>query len=92
MFLKAKLIALGAAILSGLAFFVRFQSVKNQRDKARLRAEIAEAQVHQQKIRNRIIKEGKEKYVSRRVEIMRELEKEEEEFKGIPSLTDPNSK
>lgn len=33
--LKAKLIALGALLLSGLAFILRFQQVKSQRDRAK---------------------------------------------------------
>ena len=46
LWLKSKAVLLGAGILTILAFFARFQMVKNQRDKARIRANSLEARVH----------------------------------------------
>ncbi len=85
--LKAKLIALGAALLAALAFVLRFQQVKGQRDRARLRADKADQTVKlAKKVREREVQE-REQVVSRRAEAKKEIESE-----GTSSeLSDPNS-
>ena len=46
--LRAKLLGLGAFAMSILAFFIRFKVVKKQRDRAIIRAAVAETVVKRQ--------------------------------------------
>lgn len=75
--LKAKLLAGGVLLLSVLAFFFRFKQVKAQRDRAIVHKDIAEASVRRQKVN--MEKEAKidAQTVSRRVEILKEIENDE---------------
>ena len=61
---KAKLIALGGLVMSVLAFFLRMQVLKNQRDKARHTARIMTAQVNRdaqvEKVRKAVAKAKRE--------------------------------
>jgi len=58
--LYSKLWAVGAAVLGALAFFLRINSLKNQRDKARIQRDQAQAQaVQQKKFRERVVKQAK---------------------------------
>jgi len=94
--LRGKLAVIGAALLAVLAFFVRLQSVKNQRDKARTKAEVLGAVVHAERTKKRIKEEERKKGVSRRDTIekrTKELEEgvvKGEDFEGVDNLTDPN--
>ena len=93
---KGKLAGIGAAIMAVLAFFVRLQMVKNQRDKARDKADVLGASVHAERVKKMIIKEERKKGVSRRDTIkkkVKELEEgdvKDEDFEGIDNLTDSN--
>lgn len=87
--MRAKLAALGAALLAGLAFFIRFQAVKNQRDKAKQHSEVLQAQVHTLKVRGKIERETIAKEKSREIEIINELKKPKEE-REYPNFTKPN--
>jgi hypothetical protein len=91
-FLKAKtwLAAGGAALLSFLALWVKLQYVENKREVAERKADTLKAQLHQAKVRKKILKEQKEKFVSRTAEIAAQLEKEDEDFTGVDVLSDPN--
>jgi thymidine kinase len=88
--LKAKLAVAGAAALSFLFLFLRMQSLKNQRDKAVVVSETLTARHHTQKVQKKIKREEEKKLVSRRAEIIKEIEAPEEEFDGIDNLTDAN--
>ena len=94
--LKSKLVGLGAAILVVLAFFVRLQTVKNQRDKAKVKADTLEASAHAERVKKKITREEEREGVSRRETIrkkVKELEKgdvKDEDFEGVDNLTDPN--
>jgi len=74
--------------MAAIAFFVRFQAVKNQRDRAREQRDVL-------KVRHTVIKEQrkiKRKEEKRLVEDKASIEKElnKEEFEGIDNLTDSN--
>lgn len=89
-YLKAKLAALGAALLAVLYFFIRFQSVKNQRDVAVIKADTLAARAKQEEVKKKIRKEKEENVVSHRVELLKDLEKSDEEFKGSSNLSNSN--
>jgi thymidine kinase len=88
--LKAKLAVAGTALLSFLFLFLRMKSLENQRDKAVVVSETLTARHHVQKTQKKIKREEEKKLVSRRAEIIKEIEKPEEEFDGIDNLTDAN--
>lgn len=88
MFLKAKLLALGAGILSFLALVFRAQYLQGRRDLYKRKAETAEAQLHQDKVRTKIILDRARKRYSRRAELAQELDQ-----KGhLDSLSSPNNR
>ena len=88
--LQAKLAALGAALLVVLSFFVRLQAVKNQRDKAVQQRDVLKARHHVSRTQKKIKREEEKKLVSRRAEIVKELEKDADSFKGVDNLTNSN--
>ncbi len=88
--LKAKGMAAGAIALAVFAFFVRFQMVKNQRDKAVVVADTLKARHHVQKTQKKIKREEEKRLVSRRADIVKEIAKEKGEFKGLDNLRDSN--
>jgi thymidine kinase len=87
---KTKLAAVGAALLSIAALLLRLKIVKYQRDKAEVVAETLKARLHQQKVQKKIAKEEKEKLVSRTADLVNELNKPKEEFKGVDNFNKPN--
>jgi len=90
--IRSKLTAIGAVFLTVLAFFVRLQSVKRQRNKARINAAVLDAVVNAERTKKIIKEEERKKGVSRR-DTIREKVKEREEgkdFEGIDNLIDPN--
>jgi len=86
LWLKSKAVLLGAGILTILAFFARFQMVKNQRDKARIRANSLEARVHIDVVTRRLEKANRTDLVEKLKDIKKEVEKDE----AIPNLSDSN--
>lgn len=88
--LQAKLYSIGAALLAGLAFFVRFQAVKNQRDKAVMERDVLKARSHVAIQQKKIKRKEEERLVSHSADIVKELNKKKEEWKGIDNLKDPN--
>lgn len=88
--LQAKLYTLGAAILAFLAFFVRFQAVKNQRDRAVMERDVLKVRHNVIKVQKKIAREEKKRLVSRKADIVKELSKKKEDFKGIDNLSDSN--
>lgn len=88
--LQAKLAAAGAIALAVLAVFVRLKVVTHQRDKAVVVAETLKARVHVQKVQKKIAKKEKEKLVSRRADIIKEIKKKDEDFTGLDNLNNPN--
>ena len=87
---KYKLMALGAGLLTVLAFFVRLKVVTAQRDKAKQDVETLKVAVHVEKVRKKESLERTEKLYSHRVEIMKEVEKNDKDFKGLDNLSDSN--
>ena len=88
--LQAKLAALGAALLIILAAIARFKVVKHQRDRAVQVAETLKARHVFRKKTDKIKREEKVKLVSRRAEIIKEISKDEKDFKGVDNLSNPN--
>lgn len=88
--LQAKLAALGAGLLALAAFFVRFQAVKNQRDKAVVVAETLRSRHTTQQVQKKIKREEEKKLISRTARIAAELEKDKESFSGVDNLSKPN--
>jgi hypothetical protein len=88
--LSKNLYVIGTAVLGVLAVVLRMQSLKKGRDRARDRAEILEATIHAERVKKQIIKEKEEEARSRRADLIKELNKEGEEFEGVDNLTDSN--
>jgi len=88
--LQAKLYAIGAALLAGLAFFVRFQAVKNQRDKAELQRDVLKARSHVAVVQKKIERAAKKELIKKKKEIKEKISQPKEEFEGIDSLSDSN--
>ncbi len=90
--LQSKLYIAGTAILTVVAFFVRFQAMKNAKNKAEIKADTLKATLHAERVKKKIIKEEKEKDISRRADIHNQIEKlkKGEDFEGIDTLTNPN--
>ena len=88
--LQAKLAALGAVALSIFYFVVRIQMLKNQRDKAVTVSETLKARHHVVVTQSKIKREKKKELVSRKADIVKEINKAKEEFKGLDNLTNSN--
>lgn len=88
--IKSKLALLGAGLLTVLALFVRYQSVKNQRDRYKQQSEILRSRSVVEQNQKKIVREEKKKQVSRKAELVKELNKSKEEFKGLDNLNNPN--
>lgn len=88
--IKAKLVAAGGLLLAVLAAVLRMKMLKQQRDKAKDVAETLRARAHVQNVHSQIKREEEKNLHSRRVEILKEIRKEAEEFSGADNLTDPN--
>ena len=87
---KAKLYLVGAVLLAVAAAVLRMQVLKNQRDKARVKAGTLTATVHAVRTKEKIIKEQELLNSRRRVELVKQLKKEGEDFEGVDNLTDSN--
>lgn len=87
--LKAKLAALGAAILVVLGFFFRFKFVKRQRDQAVLVAHTIRVRHQTAKKRIEIEKEREALQQNRSATLAAELEKRKEE-RDMSQFTNPN--
>lgn len=90
MWLKSKAYAIGAALLAIIAFFARFQMVKNQRDKAKEQADIVKTQLHVEKVKKEIERKEKKKLSSQEESIKEEVKKKDEDFTGLDNLNNPN--
>jgi len=88
--IQTKLAAFGAAILSFLVLYIKLQTVKNQRDRAEVVAETLKARHHVQRVQQKIKREEKKKLVSHKADIIEEIEKADEDFKGLDNLSNPN--
>ena len=86
---KAKMAALGAALLSFVFLFLRLKSVKRQRDSARVGADTIKVRHETAKERIQIEKDRAAKQVSRSRELAIELEKPKEE-RDMSQFTRPN--
>jgi thymidine kinase len=88
--LKAKAAAFGAAALVVLGFLLRLKIVTAQRDRAIVVAETLKARHHVVKVQAKIKREEEKKLISRKADIIKQLEKSDEEFDGVDNLTDSN--
>jgi hypothetical protein len=87
---KKNLYVIGAA-LAGLAYFViRILTLKKARDRAEDKVDILKTTIHAERVKKEIIKEEEKKRVSRRADLLNELEKDGEDFKGLDNLNNPN--
>ena len=84
--LKAKLIGLGAILLTVLAFFLRLKTVTYQRDKAVYRAKVLKQELEVRKQTVELDKTVEDQLESHRAELIKDLEDEK-----IPSnISNPN--
>lgn len=90
--LQAKLYLLGAAVMAVLATWARMKFLKAKADKATIKANLLEATILSERVKKRIIKEQKKKEFTRRDELLKELKKSDEDFKGIDNLTNSNKR
>lgn len=89
--LKAKAYAIGAALLSAVGFFLRLQYLKNKNERLTRKAETLEARVVQDKVIRKKEKEIAEEFRSRETDLIKELERhDEEDFEGVDNLSNPN--
>ncbi len=94
--IQAKLVGAGFVLLTIIGFLTRLKFVTAARDRAEVKADTLKATVHAERVKNQIIKEEREKQVSRRADLVNQIkEKKKEEhgdadadFKGIDNLTD----
>ena len=88
--IKKNLYVIGAA-LAGLAYAVlRILALKRAKNKAEDQVDILKTTIHAERVKKEIIKEEEKKRVSRRADLLKELEKEGEDFKGLDNLNNPN--
>jgi hypothetical protein len=87
---KAKLYAAGTVLLAVLGFFVRLQYVKGKVVRLEYERDTLAACVLQDKIIREREREVKEEYRDRELDALKELEKANEKFKGVDSLSNPN--
>jgi hypothetical protein len=90
LWLKAKGMMIGGIVLAALAFFVRLKIVTAQRDKAQAKADSLGAALHVEHVRKKIIKEIGKEEVLRREDLLKEIKKDDKDYKGIDSLTNSN--
>lgn len=88
--LKAKLLSAGAIVVAILAAIGRMKYLKKKAARLEMEADVAKAQLHQEKIQKKVIEDKKIAAQRRRVILMKELEKEGEDFEGVSNLTDAN--
>lgn len=85
---------LGALVLVVLGFVTRIKYLEHQREKAEVRAAVAEAKVHIKAVEKKVEKKRKESLrvslEETRKTVEEEKEKPREQFKGLPDLSDPN--
>lgn len=86
--LKAYAWAIGAALLAALAFIGRLKTLEHQRDKARQRANVAEAKVHINKVEKEIKKKEEKKLSSSLEEVERKIK--EGKVEELDNLINPN--
>lgn len=86
--LKAYAWLVGAAILSALAVFGRLRMLEAQRDKARIRANTAEARVHINKVEKEIKKKEELSLQTSLKEVEEKIK--EKKFEGLDNLSNPN--
>lgn len=88
--LKAKLAAVGLFLVSLSALILRLTYLKNKADRLERVTDTLKARHNAEQVRKKVIKKEKERLVSRRAEIVKEIEKDDKEFKGIDNLSNPN--
>ena len=85
---KLWLIAGGTALLAGLAVIAKV--LKAQRDSAREAVDTLKGTIKAEKKTKEVVKKEKERLVSRRADLKKEIEKDDEDFEGLDNLRDPN--
>lgn len=85
--LKSKIYLIGGALLAVLAFFVRFQVVKSQRDSAREKANHYDAEAKSLRVAKKENAKVRKEFYSRRVEARKEIK----DGKVPDNLSDPDN-
>lgn len=88
--LKAKLASVGLFLVSLSALILRLKYLKNKSDRLERVADTLKARHNAEQVRKKVIKKEKERLVSRRAEIVKEIEKDDKDFKGVDNLSNPN--
>jgi hypothetical protein len=89
--ISAKLYAAGAAIMAVLGVMLRMQYLKNKNERLTHKAEVLESRVRQDRIIKEREREVAKEFRSRETDLIKELErKDDEDFKGIDNLNNPN--
>jgi hypothetical protein len=86
--IKIWLAAAGAVLLALLT--LRMKMLKASLEKAREDNKILEASRNAHRKKEEVIKEEEANRVSRKAELIKELEKEGEDFEGLNNLNNPN--
>lgn len=84
--LKAKLAAFGLFIVSLSALILRVKFLKNKAERLERTADTLKARHAAEQTKKRMIKKEKERLVSRRADIVKEIKKDDEEFTGVSTL------
>ena len=87
--IKIWLAAAGAVLLALLT--LRMKMLKSSLERAREDNMILNASMTAHRKKEEVIKEEEVKRVSRRADLLKELEKEGEDFKGLDSFNNPNN-
>ena len=77
-------------LLAALAFVLRMQVLKNQRDNAREKVDVLKTSLHVKKTQEKIVKEREKEKKEESLKLSDSLEKKGEDFKGVDNLTNPN--
>lgn len=84
--LKAKLAAFGTALVALSALLLRLKYLKNKTERLERISDTLKARHSAEQTKKRLIKKERERFVSRTADIVREIEKPDEEFEGVSSL------
>ena len=90
--LQAKLALVGAAILAALAAWGRMRWLKEKASRAEVASKRMEATLLAERVKKEVIKEEKKKEYSRRAVLLKELKKDDKDFKGLDNLSDSNKR
>lgn len=90
LFIKSKLLAIGAALVGVAAVFLRMNYLKNKTEKLERERDIAVARAHIKDVQKRVERKERDRLLSKEESLSKELSKEGEDFEGVDNLSNPN--